>query len=250
MKPKLFQSIVSMVLLSVICLARADSTDERNTVELRRIAQEMLDAIAPGNAPVWDRYLYERFVHMDENGTVRNKVEFLKELTPLPAGLVGRIEIDRFDATFAGNTAVVAYEMQEYLDYFGQSLRTRFRSLDTWVSTPDGWRLIGEHTAAVLKDPPAISLSRETLSEYDGVYTLTAEIKATIRSGDGVLTAQRDDRPAATYSPEIRDMFFVPGQPRSRRIFTRGADGKVDGFVDRREGEDIRWTKLAEPTRR
>lgn len=236
-------TIVSIALLFAAPVVQADTAEERDTAELRRMSQEMLDAIAPGNVAVWKRYLDDRFIHMDENGTVRNKAEFLKELTPLPAGLEGRIEIDRFDATFAANMAVVAFEMQEYLDYHGQSLRTRFRSLDTWLSTPDGWRLIGEHTAAVLKDPPAATLSREALSEYEGVYALTPEIKTTIRAGDGVLMAQRDDRPAASYSPEIRDMFFVPGQPRTRRIFTRDTKGRVDGFVDRREGEDVRWAR-------
>lgn len=239
----LLQTFVAIALLWASSPARADATDEQNTAELRRMSQELFDALAPGKVAVWERYLDDRFVHMDENGVVRNKAEFLKEVTPLPAGLVGRIEIDRFDATFHGNTAIVAYEMQEYLDYFGQSLRTRFRSLDTWLATADGWRLIGGHIAAVLKDPPAAKLSPELLSEYEGVYSLTPEIKTTIRSRDGGLTAQRDDRPAATYAAEIRDVFFVPGQPRSRRIFTRDAKGRVDGFVDRREGEDIRWAK-------
>lgn len=111
------------------------------------------------------------------------------------------------------------------------------------MSTPDGWRLIGEHTAAVLKDPPAIALSPEALSEYEGVYSLTPEIKTTVRSRDGGLTSQRDDRPTAMYAAEFHDVFFVPGQPRTRRIFTRDANGRVDGFVDRREGEDIRWVR-------
>lgn len=237
--------IVSTAALWLASSAKAASTDEQNKEELRRISQELFDALAPGNVAVWDRYLDERFIHMDENGVVRNKEEFLKEVKPLPAGLVGRIEIDRFQAAFVGNTAVVAYEMQEYLDYFGQSLRTRFRSLDTWLSTPDGWRLLGGHIAAVLKDPPAITLSPEVLSEYEGVYSLTAEIEATIRVRDGGLTAQREGRPDATYAAELRDMFFAPGQPRSRRIFTRDASGRVDGFVDRREGEDIRWSRSA-----
>ena len=47
----------------------------------------------------------------------------------------------------------------------------------------------------------------------------------------------------ASVSKRLRDVFFVPGQPRTRRIFTRDAQGRVDGFVDRREGEDIRWTR-------
>src|SRR6188474_1319100 len=64
--------------------------------ELRRVTQELLDAIAPGNAAPWKRVLDERFTHLDENGVVRDRAAFLAELQPLPAGLVGRIEIDKW----------------------------------------------------------------------------------------------------------------------------------------------------------
>lgn len=57
------------------------------------------------------------------------------------------------------------------------------------------------------------------------------------------LIAERSDRPPATYLPEVRDVFFVAGRPRTRRIFTRDSAGAVVGFVDRREGEDVRWKK-------
>ena len=167
----------------------------------------------------------------------------LKELEPLPRGLVGHIEIDKWSATVEGGTAVTAYELQEYLDYHGQQLRSRFRSLDTWVATAAGWRLLAEHTAAVLKDPPAIALSHEELCSYEGVYSLTPDIKSTVRCTADGLTSERTGRPAATYLAELRDVFFVAGQARTRRIFTRDANGKVDGFVDRREGEDVRWRR-------
>lgn len=44
---------------------------------------------------------------------------------------------------------------------------------------------------------------------------------------------------------EIRDVLFVPGQPRTRKIFQRDANGKVSGFLDRREGEDLVWRREA-----
>jgi hypothetical protein len=37
----------------------------------------------------------------------------------------------------------------------------------------------------------------------------------------------------------VRDVLFIPGQPRTRKIFQRDADGKVTGFLDRRGGEDL-----------
>src|SRR5262249_51940880 len=106
--------------------------------ELRRMTQELMDAIAPGNTAVWRRYLHEKMVDLDENGSVRNKEALLRELTPLPAGLVGRIEVDRYQVALHGDTAIAAGGIQEYLNYHGQELRTRVLFLDTWVVTPRG----------------------------------------------------------------------------------------------------------------
>ena len=211
---------------------------------LKRQTQELMDAVAPGDAEVWRRYLHDDVVYVDENGAVLDKPALIKELTPLPAGLVGRIVVDKFRLTLHGDTAVVAAEVQEYLDYHGQDLRTRFRFLDTWLRTPAGWRLVARHNAAVLKDPPAVSLSSGELCAHAGEYRLTPAISTTVTCTASGLSAERSGLPPATYLPEVRDVFFVAGQPRSRRIFTRDAAGTVVGFVDRREGEDVRWQKI------
>ncbi len=239
-----FLTAVAVGLVSAGLAAAPASPPTELEIELRRMTQELLDAIAPGHTAPWERYLTEGFVHLDENGVVRTKAELLKELQPLPPGLVGRIEIDKFRVTRAGATAVVALELQEYLDYHGQPIRSRFRSLDTWIETDRGWRMIGQHAAAVLKDPPPVRLTRRDLCEYAGVYSLTPAIQTTIRCVEDGLTAERADRPVARYSAELRDLFFVPGQPRTRRLFTRDTAGRIDGFVDRREGEDVRWIKV------
>jgi hypothetical protein len=225
-------------------LAHAATQSPAET-ELRRIVQEMLDSVAPGNVEVWQRYLHERVIHVDETGAVRTKKELLAEFTPLPPGLVGRMAIDRFEIETHGEVAVVAYEIQEHLDYHGQILRSRFRVNDTWLKTGQGWRLLAEQVAAVLKDPPSIKLTQHQLCEYSGSYSLTAAINTTIRCTQEGLTAQRSGRPSSQYLAEVKDVFFVAGQPRTRRIFVRDAAGKVTGFVDRREGEDIRWKKVS-----
>jgi hypothetical protein len=220
--------------------AAAQSSAE---TELRRIIQEMLDAVAPGNGKVWERYLHERVIRVDETGMVHTKKELLAEFTPLPAGLVGRMAIDRFRIETHGDIAVVAYEIQEHLDYHGQILRSRFRVNDTWLKTEKGWQLLAEQVAAVLKDPPSVKLTQQQLCEYSGSYSLTAEINSTIRCTQDGLIAERTGRPSSHYLAEVEDVFFVAGQPRTRRIFVRDAAGKVTGFVDRREGEDVRWKR-------
>jgi hypothetical protein len=211
--------------------------------ELRSIAQEMLDAIAPGNAEVWRRYLHERVILVDENGTVRTKAEMLEEFSPLPPGLVGNLKVDTFRAETHGDVAVLAYEAQEHLDYHGQILQSRYRINDTWLKTGQGWQLLAEQVAAVLKDPPSIKLTQQQLCEYNGSYAMTADIVTTLKCTAEGFAAERTGRPATQYLAELPDVFFVAGQPRTRRIFQRDAQGKVVAFVDRREGEDIRWMR-------
>ena len=106
---------VAALALALASGSAAQPPDDRQDLEaeLRRMTQELLDAVAPGRTEPWERYLDERFVHMDETGVVRTKAELLKELQPLPQGLTGRIEIDEFQVVRAGDTAVVALELQE-----------------------------------------------------------------------------------------------------------------------------------------
>jgi hypothetical protein len=217
--------------------------DQALVAELERLTQENLDAIAPGNAGVWRRNAHEGLVHVDEEGTVRSKEELLAELKPLPPGLAGRLVVEEFQVAVHGGTAIATHEDQEYLDYHGQALTSRWRTTDTWIRTPSGWRLAAQQILALPVDPPSMSLSRERLCEYNGTYRLTRGITTQAACTDEGLRFERTDRPAALYKAEVADVFFAPGSPRTRRIFQRGADGAITGFVDRREGHDIRWQK-------
>lgn len=235
------------VALALACPAFAQSPEAADAPvagELRAITRALLDAVAPGDTSVWSEYLHERLVHMDENGDVRGREALLEVLQPLPAGLSGRIEIDTFDVQVHGATVVAAYEVQEHLDYHGQQLRSRFRAVDTWLKTDDGWRLIGAHIAAVLKPPPAVTLDADALRDYEGVYALTRDIRVRLHRDGDALVASREGRPDARYQAETKDVFFLPDQPRTRRIFLRDGAGKLAGFVDRREGEDVHWLKV------
>jgi len=75
---------------------------------------------------------------------------------------------------------------------------------------------------------------------------LTDDIVATIACKDGHLLVSRPGKPDRTFLAETPDVFFEPGAPRTRRIFQRGDDGKITGFVDRREARDISWRRLAD----
>jgi hypothetical protein len=220
----------------------ADQPSAEN--ELRRDTQALLDALAPGDVAVWDRLLDDRAIQVDENDVVRTRPQILAELKPLGKGLSGHLAIDDFRVALYDGFAVVTHEDDEYLDYHGQVIRSRFRMTDTWRKTPDGWRQIASQVLAVQKDPPAIHLDKAKLCSYAGRYALTPDIVATISCEDGRLIVERPGVPGRTFLPETADVFFEPGSPRTRRMFQTDAEGRVTGFVDRREERDIAWKKL------
>lgn len=235
-----------LILALAISLALTAPSHAQPAVEaeLKRMTNELLDAVAPGDVSVWKRYAHERLVYVSESNQELTKAQLLEELKPLPKGLVGNLEVGPFRAEVHGNVAVATYVANERLDYHGQIIESRFRMTDTWLKTKAGWRLIGSQVLAVLEDPPAIALPRADLCACNGTYRLTPEIATTITCSDDGIISERTGRKPVTMRAEVRDVFFQPGQPRSRRIFLRDERGGITAFVDRREGLDIRWVKV------
>jgi len=223
--------------------AASDVTPSAAASELRRSTQALLDAIAPGDVAVWDRLIDDRAIQVDENDVVRTKKEMLEALKPLGPGLAGHLTIDDFRVVERGETAVVTHEDDEYLNYHGQVIRSRFRMTDTWIHSPTGWRQLASQVLAVLQDPPERKLDAKVLCGYSGSYELTADIKGAIRCTHDELLFERPGRPARHFRSELLDVFFEPGEPRTRRIFERDAKGRVTGFVDRREARDVTWRR-------
>jgi hypothetical protein len=212
---------------------------------LQAKTQQMVDAVAVGDKAVWDAATDPALIYVTENNEIYDKTRLLKEMEPLPAGLVGSIKVTDYRLQRHGDSAVATYIADESLDYHGQHLKTKFRTTDSWRLEGGNWRMVSSMTLAVLGDPPAIALPPSALAAYAGRYDLTPQIHYTVRVDGTRLLAHRDDDPEAELKAEAPDLFFVAGKPRSRKVFYRDASGKVTGFGDRREGQDIVWRKAA-----
>jgi hypothetical protein len=210
---------------------------------LRTKDQALLDAIAPGDRKVWDHALAADAVYVDENGVVMDRAEFLKQLEPLPAGASGRLQIRSYSAHISGDLATVIHTDDEQENYHGQMLSARYLMTETWHLESGEWRLAMVHAYAILKDPPALNLPAKGLQEYVGRYSGGSDLVYTIEWDGKQLIGHRPGRAATPLQVEARDVLFVAGQPRTRKIFERDANGKITGFVDRREGEDLIWRR-------
>lgn len=243
---------VLVLLLGCICInihgqigASTPLTKSAAEVErtLREKDQALLDAFAPGDRKVWEAALAPDAVYVDENGEVMQRDQFLKQLTPLPAGSSGHIKIDSYRLTLDGDIAIVIHTDAEEENYHGQLLNARYLTTETWRQSDGDWKLLCVHATAVLRDPPEVSLSPVDLDSYAGRYVAGDLVYVIRREGDHILGG-REGRQAVRLSAEVRDVLFVKGQPRSRKIFERGQSGRVTGFRDRREGVDVVWKRV------
>lgn len=236
----------AVLLCGILCTARPiaeQRAPEDVTSVLQRQTQQLMDAVAVGDRGPWARYLDDRMVYAAEDGTTKSKGELLAELRPLPKEIWGRLRVTRFRTVRHDDTAIANYIAEEDEGYFGQVIHARYLTTDTWKRTAAGWRLVASQVLALRDDPPAIELRDGQLDEYVGTYALTDSVTYTIRREGHALIGVRSGRAPETLNVELLDCLFVPGQPRLRKIFQRDADGRITGFVERRETWDIAWRR-------
>jgi hypothetical protein len=240
--------MILLPLLAAILLqapARAQTQTEAPSALLRAKDQALLDAIAPGDRKVWDSALAGDAIYVDESGTILNRAEFLKELAPLPSGSSGTLQIIAYQAHISADLATVIHTDDEQENYHGQMLHAQYLMTETWRRESGEWKLYLVHAYAVLKDPPAIALPEKALQEYVGRYSGGSDLVFLIQWDGKQLVGGRSGRLLKPLQPEIKDVFFVPGDPRIRKIFQRDTTGKITGFVERRESWDIVWRREA-----
>jgi ketosteroid isomerase-like protein len=238
-------SIMRRFLLAAFVLVVTPTCAAEDTSALiKRQTQEMYDSLVPGDAKIWDKYLDDAVVVTDENGVFTNKKDTVAQITPLPKGISGHIAQTYWRFELHGNVAAVAWITDEHEDFHGQHLHSLYRETAVWLKEPSGWKIIAMHTIALQQDPPEAKLPAAISNAYIGKYRagpdLTYEIK---RVGDGLVGQASGGKPSP-FKLELRDVAFAPGQPRVRKIFERDANGHITGFLSRREGRDVVWTKI------
>jgi len=218
--------------------------DERALITAQM--QEMSDAIASGNAAVWNNYLDANVIFAEEDDSYKGKAEMLKEIAPLPKGSSGIIKVDLLSFHEDGDMAIALFRQNEVEEYFGQTLHAKYLTNTTWKKRPDGWKMIAAQVLAERTDPPPITLPESQLAQYVGTYKLkNSDAIYTLTLAHGVLIGTRDRRKPAAWNTEASDVFFITGDLRIRKIFQRDALGKVIGFNERRESWDVVWLKIA-----
>jgi hypothetical protein len=227
--------MIGTILLSLLAATPASALKD----ELRAKDQALLDAIAPGDKAMWDKALAPDAVYVDENGAILDRAAFLKALLPLPPEASGHISIVDYSLRQDGDTALVIHKDDEREIYNGIPLHADYLMSETWLRRGGTWRLSLVHAYVVAVDPPAITLPPAAADAYVGRYRLAPGVTYVIVREGGHLVGGTEGKAKHPLLAEAPDLFFIAGQPRSRKIFRRGPDNKVVDFIDRREGEDL-----------
>lgn len=233
--------IISYLPISIGC-SRGPGTASTSQDELVRRTQELVDSVASGDKGPWKKYFAEDCLFFDEKGRNVNKETLVADITPLPAGYSGFIKIGRAQSHIEGNVAVLSYDLYETEVAYGQEMKARYHETDTWMRHGGDWQIVAGQVLRYYEDPAAGESDVRKYPEYVGVYEAAPGRTMTVSLEDGELLRQRGEGPKQELIPEAEGIFFRKGV-EGRTLFRRGADGKVDALIDRRNNEDIVWKR-------
>ena len=238
-------ALYGAITVGSVATASTEATDPDLRMQLRAKDQAMVDAFATGDRAVFDAAMAPEAVYLDENGRRMDRAGFLAELKPLPPNTSGHIELADYTMSHFGDMATVTFKEVETEDYHGQILHAAYLTSETWRNTPSGWKLAMAQTMAIPRDPPEVALSPDDRAAYTGTYRAAPDLLYEIKIEGGVLVGGLVGSTAAPLHAELKDVFFIAGRPRTRKIFQRNPQGAIIGYVDRREGEDVVWTRVS-----
>src|SRR6476661_3102889 len=234
-----------ILLLPAVCLLAWSGSVKQAPItedELVRRTQELFDSVAPGNAEPLKKYFAEDAMFFDEKGRSMDKAALVKDVQPLPKGYSGAIKLVRPKSHIEGDVAILSYDLDETETIFGQNLTARYHETDTWMRRGGKWQIVAGQVLRYYEDPAPGKADSSKFSTYIGTYKLGPERTMTITAEDGHLYATRNGRPREELVPEASDIFFRKGV-EGRTLFGTGDDGKVITLIDRRNNEDVAWTK-------
>ena len=242
----MFKYSALTLLLPAVCLLAWSGSVKQAPIteeELVRNTQELFDSVAPGNAEPFKKYFAEDAMFFDEKGRGMDKAALVKDVQPLPKGYSGTIKLVRPKSHIEGNVAILSYDLDETETIFGQNMTARYHETDTWMQRGGKWQIVAGQVLRYYEDPAPGKADTSKFPAYVGTYQLGPERTMTVTAEDGHLYSQRNSRPREELVPEASDIFFRKGV-EGRVLFGLGEGGKVDKLIDRRNNEDVVWTKV------
>jgi hypothetical protein len=232
-------------LIFLMCLAACPSSSHSSITqdELVRHTQEMFDGVARGDKAPWQKYFAEDSMYFDEKGTSIDKRALVDGITALPPGYSGGIKLVKAKSHIEEETAILTYDLDETETVFGQNMTARYHGTDTWMYREGRWQIVAGQMFRYYEDPAPGKVDAKVVATYVGTYELAPGVTQTVSLEGDTLYAQRNGDAKVPLVPETTGIFFRKGT-EGRLLFRRDERGKGNAMIDRRNNEDVVWTKI------
>lgn len=225
------------------CLSAAEAGITEK--ELVRRTQELFDAVVPGDQAPWKKYYADDCFYHDEKGRSLNKTQLLADISPMPKGYSGTIKLKNVESRMTNDAAILSYDLDESETIFGQQLHACYHQIDTWLRRGGQWQIAATQAFRYYEDPAAGKTDAKRFPDYVGTYELSKDsprLTSVSASGDDLFMERTGGKKVQLF-PESGDLFFRKGI-EGRILFRRDIAGKVDALIDRRNNEDVIWSKV------
>jgi len=223
--------------------AYSQQTNSELLKQLSEKERQLMDAVASGDKSVWDATLHDSCVIGVESGSLTTKSEILKEIVPLVKGCVGMTKVIDPVLKQFGNTAVLTYVADEYLELYHQKMHTQYRQANTWMKFGNDWKIVLMQVFEIPKNPPPISVDPNVLQKYAGTYELSSYRKAFVTVENGKLFVEKSGNKKQLLA-QTESVFFRAGDGRVDILFLKDESNGKFKMIERREGEDLVWKQV------
>jgi len=204
--------------------------------------QAFSDAGQRGDGVAMGKLLDPNVIFFNEGGDRATRAD-MAGATPPPKGTpIHTITTTDWDCHVHGDVAVTSFI--DVLDPRSPT-ETKFRSVETWRKAGGEWKMIGSETLTLAQDPDAVVLESKTLDEYVGSYEAGNTKFTFVRKG-GELVASVNGGAESAQKAQSRDIFFSPGHGSTPKVFQRGDDGKINGFIYLRGKNSIVFKRMVQ----
>jgi hypothetical protein len=204
--------------------------------------QAFSDAGQRGDGPAMGKALDPDVIFFNENGESATRADMAGATPPAAGTPIHRIETTDWNCKLYRGFAVTSFI--DVVDA-GKASEARFRSVETWRKAGATWRMIGSETSTIQQDPDAVVLDAMALDEYAGSYEAGANMRFTFAHKGGDLFASLNGGAETAQKAQARDILFTPGHGTTPKVFQRGNDGKIVGFIYLRGKNSIVFKRVA-----
>jgi hypothetical protein len=195
---------------------------------LHKQTQAFSDAGQRGDGVAMAKMLDPGVIFFNETGEKASRADMASATPPATGAPISTITTTDWDCKVYGDVAVTSFiDVVEQ----GRPSEGKFRSVETWRKEGAAWKMIGSETLTLQQDPDSVVIAAEALDEYVGSYEGGASMKFTFAHKGGDLVASLNGGAETVQKAQDRDIFFTPGHGTTPKVFQRGPDGKITGFI-------------------